>query len=310
VRRAAASDATVLVLGENGTGKEVVARAVHQAGARREKPFVAVSCSALPDTLLESELFGYEKGAFTGAWRSKPGRFELAEGGTLFLDEIGDLDPGLQVKLLRVIQDRSFERLGGTRTLKADVRLIAATNRDLRRKVAEGGFREDLFYRLYVVPIILPPLRQRREDIPELARFFLNRFTARTGKRFRDLHPQALEAMMAYAWPGNVRELENVIERGVALYDDTLLLPEYLDLGAATSAPASTAEVEPAPTMPGAGPWDRVEQAERSLILEELGKTHYKVARAAAKLGISRATLYRKMEHYHISARNESKNNQ
>ncbi len=288
IQRAAASTATVLVLGENGTGKEMVARAIHEASDRRAKPFIAVHCAALPESLLESELFGYEKGAFTGAWRSKPGRFELAEGGTLFLDEIGDLDPGLQVKLLRVIQERSYERLGGTKTYKADVRLIAATHDDLRRKVADGRFREDLFYRLYVIPVLLPPLRQRSEDIPELARFFLLRTSRRTGKSFARLHPDAVERLKAHAWPGNVRELENIIERAVALYDDTVLLPEYLGLEEPPAhgvREAALKDVEPG----------NRDAAEKEVILRALEQSKRHISKAAQILGISRRTLYRKM---------------
>jgi len=297
IQRAAVSDATVLILGENGTGKEMVARAVHQSSARRDKPFIAVHCAALPEALLESELFGYEKGAFTGAYRAKLGRFELAEGGTLFLDEIGDLDPGLQVKLLRVIQERTYERLGGTKTLKADVRIIAATHDDLRRKVGDGRFREDLYYRLYVIPILLPPLRQRREDIGELARFFLMRTSRRAGKRFTTLHPAALERLMDHDWPGNVRELENVVERAVALYDDTVLLPEYLglEIGAKLlSAPAPVEGLTPVPLQ------QEAVSTEKDLIIKALKQNHYHIMKAAQSLGISRRTLYRKLEKHGI----------
>jgi DNA-binding NtrC family response regulator/tetratricopeptide (TPR) repeat protein len=290
IRRAAGTTATVLVLGENGTGKELVAHAIHAASARAGKPFVAVHCAALPETLLESELFGYEKGAFTGAYRAKPGRFELAEGGTLFLDEIGDLDLGLQVKLLRVLQEREFERLGGTRTQKADVRMIAATNMDLKRKVSEGRFREDLYYRLFVIPIQLPALRQRKEDIPELARHFVQRFTRRLNKRFAAIHPDALVQLLQHDWPGNVRELENTIERAVALYDDTMVLAEYLGLESKPDEIISRQNDKA--TESGFG---ELAKAERDLLIKQLEKAGFKVDIAAQAMGISRRTFYRKM---------------
>jgi DNA-binding NtrC family response regulator/Tfp pilus assembly protein PilF len=297
VRRAASSDATVLLLGENGTGKEMVARAIHLNGPRRDKPFVAVNCGALPETLLESELFGYEKGAFTGAATAKPGRFELAEGGTLFLDEIGDLKLSLQVKLLRAIQEKSYERLGGTKTLKSDIRIIAATHRDLRQKVVSGEFREDLFYRLYVVPISLPPLRERKEDIPILAQHFLERNSAKAGKRFSGIEPAALEKLISYPWPGNVRELENVLERAVAIYDDTSLRPEHLQFDALTAGPVlalpQARTIAPAQVV-------SLEDAEREVIVRQLKQAQFKVPVAAKALGLSRATLYRKLLKYHI----------
>ena len=205
--------ATVMIYGESGTGKELIARAVHNLSDRATKPFVSVSAGALPETLLESELFGYEKGAFTGAVTPKPGRFEMANGGTLFLDEIGDISPATQVKLLRVLQERRFERLGGTRSIEVDVRVVAATNQDLQQLIADGEFREDLFYRLNVVPITLPTLRQRAGDIPLLVAHFLEKFNAGTKR----ISPEAMEALVKYPWPGNIRELENTIERIVIL---------------------------------------------------------------------------------------------
>jgi tetratricopeptide (TPR) repeat protein len=217
VRRAAATQSTVMILGENGTGKELVARAIHESSARRDAPFVAVNCGALPEALLESELFGYEKGAFTGADATKPGRFELAEGGTLFLDEIGDLAPVMQVKLLRVLQEHSYERLGSSESRKANVRIITATHRDLPAMMGEGNFREDLYYRLYVIPIAVPPLRDRGSDIDLLAKHFLARFSRANRKRFTHIAPAALKALRSHAWPGNVRELENTLERAVAI---------------------------------------------------------------------------------------------
>jgi transcriptional regulator with GAF, ATPase, and Fis domain len=219
ILRVAAARTTVLIRGESGTGKELVARALHQHSDRAAGPFVAVSCAALPETLLESELFGYEKNAFTGATGEKKGRFELAHGGTLFLDEIGDILPAVQIKLLRVLQQREFERLGGTRTIKVDVRLIAATNADLDELLREGKFRSDLYYRLNVIPINLPPLRNRPEDIPGLAVDFLSRFSAENGRTLTSIDGAAMDALVAYPWPGNVRELENVVERCVVMSD-------------------------------------------------------------------------------------------
>jgi transcriptional regulator with GAF, ATPase, and Fis domain len=213
IRKVAPTSATVLIYGESGTGKELVARAIHSLSERADRPFVSVSAGALPETLLESELFGYEKGAFTGAMTAKPGRFELANGGTLFLDEIGDITPAVQVKLLRVLQERRFERLGGTRSIEVDVRVVAATNRDLQQLIADGDFREDLFYRLNVVPVTLPPLRSRTSDVPLLVAHFLEKYNAGAKK----ISPDAMEALVTYQWPGNIRELENTIERIVIL---------------------------------------------------------------------------------------------
>jgi two-component system response regulator HydG len=229
VSQVAASEATILILGESGTGKEVVARQIHESSDRARGPFVKVSCAALPETLLEAELFGYERGAFTGADRRKPGRFELAQGGTLFLDEIGDIPLEMQVKLLRVLQEREFDRLGGTSPIKADVRVLAATHRDLKGLVDKGQFREDLYYRLAVIPIEVPPLRDRREDVPLLVAHFVEKFAK---DRVPDVESEALEALMAWDWPGNVRELENAIERAVVLSKDgrigTRQLPPHI----------------------------------------------------------------------------------
>ncbi|MCX8092998.1 MAG: sigma 54-interacting transcriptional regulator [Candidatus Goldbacteria bacterium] len=218
--KAAESDSTVFIQGENGTGKELVARAIHKLSRRAEKPFVVVNCGALPETLLESELFGYEKGAFTGAIKTKPGRFEIADGGTIFLDEIGDITPAMQVKLLRFIQYKEFERIGGNETIKVDVRLITATNKDIKEMVKNGSFREDLFYRIYVLPISLPPLRERGNDIVLLAQYFLKTFSERYNKKFKNFSDDVLRIFLKYNWPGNVRQLENIIERIVTLYDD------------------------------------------------------------------------------------------
>ena len=241
VERVASSNATVLVRGESGTGKELIARAVHYNSPRRDKPFIAVSCAALPETLLESELFGYEKGAFTGAVGQKAGRFELAHRGTLFLDEIPDISPAMQVKMLRVLQEREFERVGGTKPVRVDVRLLAATNRDLEQAVANGEFRPDLYYRLQVIQIFLPPLRERREDIPALVEHFIEKFNKENGKNIKFVSPEAMDLLMKYNWPGNIRELENAIERGVVLADagSELITPDLLPISVQATADTS-----------------------------------------------------------------------
>jgi len=230
IRQVAETDATVLIQGETGTGKELIARAIHYNSLRRDKPFVAVSCAALPETLLESELFGHEKGAFTGAVRQKRGRFELANQGTFFLDEVADMPLATQSKLLRVLQEREFQRIGGTETIKTDIRLISATNTDLRKAIDQGRFREDLFYRLNVMPITLPPLRERPEDIPTLALHFLKKFSTTAGKSIEGISESAMSFLMKYPWPGNVRELENLMERAVILCRGDLLRLEHLVL--------------------------------------------------------------------------------
>jgi transcriptional regulator with PAS, ATPase and Fis domain len=290
--RAAASDANVLLLGENGTGKELVARAVHLSGNRAGGPFVAVNCAALPETLLESELFGYEKGAFTGATGSKPGRFELAAGGTLFLDEIGDLQPSLQVKLLRAVQEKAFERLGGTRSIQSDFRLVTATHRDLRRMVLEGRFREDLFYRLFVIPIQLPPLRERQEDIELLASYFLGRQAARLGRPPQRLAPEALRRLREHSWPGNVRELENLLERAAAMHDEALLTEAMLQFDTVQDLRPSSPEE---PQTMSLGP---VENAEKQALLSALKQASGPAEKTAARLGMSRVTFFRKLKKY------------
>jgi Nif-specific regulatory protein len=241
VDRVGPQDTTVLILGESGTGKELVARALHLRSPRREKPFVAINCAALTETLLESELFGHEKGAFTGAVAQKKGKLELAEGGTVFLDEIGELAPTLQAKLLRVLQQREFDRVGGTKTLRLNVRLIAATNRDLAVEARKGAFREDLFHRLNVVALRTPALRERREDIPDLAYYFLQRAAARYGRKITGLSEEAERCLGQYAWPGNVRELENAIERAVVLGDTEQIMPEDLPEAVLTVCPPTEA---------------------------------------------------------------------
>ena len=289
VTKVAPTMATVMIYGESGTGKELIARAVHNLSERATKPFVSVSAGALPETLLKSELFGYEKGAFTGAVTPKPGRFEMANGGTLFLDEIGDISPATQVKLLRVLQERRFERLGGTRSIEVDVRVVAATNQDLQQLIADGSFREDLFYRLNVVPVSLPPLRQRAGDVPLLVAHFLEKFNA-GAKR---MSPQALEALVKYPWPGNIRELENTIERIVILsHGDEIGVP---DLPAEVRAGVSPAD---RPITGFSLPDDGVdlEEVELDLVRQALDRTGGSVPKSAKLLGLTAKTLEARMQ--------------
>ena len=306
IGKVADSPSTVLLTGESGTGKELVAQALHRGSSRRDKPLIKVNCAAIPKDLVESELFGYEKGAFTGAVGSKPGRFELADGGTLFLDEIGEVPVEMQVKLLRALQESEFERVGGIRTIHVDVRLIAATNRDLKALIADGRFREDLFYRLNVVPVALPPLRERREDIPALAQHFVEKYDRRLGKKVERVDDEALEVLLAYSWPGNIRELENLMERSVLFADGPVItaaqLPESLREKAPV-APTPIAAVGPigaiaAPS--GASMKEIVRQAqaelERELITRALEETGGNVTRAAKRLQISRKSLQVKMK--------------
>ena len=290
IRQVAPTRATVLIQGESGTGKELVARALHQCSARAQGPFIPVHCAALAPTLLESELFGHEKGAFTGAQERRRGRFEMADGGTLFLDEIGEIDPLVQVKILRAIEERKFERVGGAETIGVDVRLVAATNRDLKKMVEAGTFREDLFYRLHVVNLTLPPLREREGDIVLLAQHYLKALAAENGKALKGLTPEAMDALTAYAWPGNVRELRNVIERMVVLGAGPVLTAR--DLPPAVRAAAAA----PAPATTRAGRVLR--DAERQLILEALRRHKDNRTQAAQDLGISRRTLHRKLNEF------------
>jgi two-component system response regulator HydG len=284
------------VLGESGTGKELVARAVHEASPRREAPFVTISCAAIPETLLESELFGHERGAFTGAVRRKLGRFELAHGGTLFLDEVGEIPHAVQVKLLRVLQERQFERVGGEETVEVDVRVVSATNRDLAAMVKEGRFREDLFYRLNVVAIGLPPLRDRPGDVDELARHFVARLSPRMGRKVKGVAPEALELLRRHAWPGNVRELENVIEQALVFAEGELVRPEDLpDVIRRVSA----APVLPVPTG-DRSLTDILEELEKGLILAAYEKARHVKAETARLLGIKPSALYYKLEKYGI----------
>jgi len=295
VEKVAHTPSTVLITGESGTGKELIARALHENSSRHGGPFIKINCAAIPKTLMESELFGYEKGAFTGAVGAKPGRFELAHGGTLFLDEIGEIPVEMQVKLLRVLQESEFERVGGLKTIKVDVRLVTATNRDLLQDIAGGSFREDLYYRLNVVPIHIPPLRERREDIPLLVEHFLAKFNDRLKKQIGAVSPEAIARMGAYHWPGNIRELENMMERTMLFCERpeiqaSDLPPEIAGLPAATAAPSpGTASLKEAVRA-------ETERVERELIQKALDETGGNVTQAARKLKISRKSLQTKMK--------------
>ena len=289
VERVAPTNSTVLLGGESGTGKDMIARVIHQHSRRASGPFVKINCAAIPENLLESELFGFEKGAFTGAVAAKPGKFELADKGTTFLDEIGDVPPATQVKLLRVLQEREFERLGGTKTLKVDIRLVAATNRDLRAALEQGTFREDLYYRLNVVPVNIPPLREHKEDIPDLVNLFVERFAQESGKQISGVTPAALKLLMQFHWPGNVRELENIIERAVAFAAGAMI--EEADIRLDLS-PAISSKPLPAGQLlafPPAGM--TLENYEDEIIREALRRANGNKSQAARMLGLSRNAL-------------------
>jgi DNA-binding NtrC family response regulator len=293
IKKVAASRSTVLIQGKSGTGKELVAKAIHYNSPRRDRPLVTVNCSAIPKDLLESELFGHVKGAFTGAVANKRGLFEEADGGSLFLDEIGELSPELQVKLLRVIQERELKRVGDTRTISVDVRLIAATNRDLAQAVKDGSFREDLYYRLNVIPIVLPDLKDRAEDIPLLATHFLMKYAKEADPPIEGISKEAMRLLLEYDWPGNVRELENVIERAVILGRGPHITPE--DLPAHLRARQSALPPQP---NAGHGPRLTLAELERQYIAAVLQETGWHRLKAAAILGIDRRTLYRKIRTY------------
>jgi len=284
IERIAPTDCTVLLRGESGTGKELVSRAIHYNSARRKRPFIVINCAALPETLLESELFGYEKGAFTEATSRKPGKFELAEGGTVLLDEIGDMSLAMQAKILRVIQEHSFERLGGTESIKTDFRLITATNKDLEKSIIDGSFREDLYYRLDVISFLLPPLRERKKDIPLLVSHLLMKFSESNSKDLKRVSGEVLNLLTQYDWPGNVRELENVIERAVILSRKNAILPEHLPLRLRKTRDNSSLSL---PTY---------NNNEKVVIMKALHLTNWNQSRAAKKLGIHRNTLRRKIQ--------------
>jgi two-component system, NtrC family, response regulator AtoC len=284
-KRAASSKATILLLGESGTGKEIFARAIHHWSERKDKSFVAINCVGLSKELLESELFGHEKGAFTGAHQLKKGKMELADGGTVFLDEVGDITPELQTKLLRFLQEREFERVGGGRSISVDVRIIAATNRNLEEDVRQGRFREDLYHRLNVVPLVLPPLRERKEDIPELANYFLHRFARETKKKFDAVTDEALACLCAYSWSGNVRELANVIERGVVLGRGSRL--DVADLPARITGASSP------PPQSSASYHEAIDAARRELVQRALVRAQGNRTEAAKLLGMHKTHLFR-----------------
>jgi DNA-binding NtrC family response regulator len=305
VQQVATSRATVLILGESGTGKELIAKAVHQLSPRRLQPMVTVHCAALSPTLLESELFGHEKGAFTGAHERRIGRFEQAQGGTLFLDEIGEIDAGIQVKLLRFLGERTFERVGSNKTLMADVRLIAATNKDLTELVAKGKFREDLYFRLLVVQIKLPPLRDRKSDIPLLVQAFVRDSASSNNKPVRQISPEAMDLLMAYSWPGNVRELYAAIEGAVVLCRGERIMPRDLPPQVRANEPgagfrATGTDPVPARTAPSGVSTDTLKNAEREAIVRALQEAKGNRTEAARRLGISRRTMHRKLNEFHL----------
>ena len=294
VQKIAPTDSTVLITGETGVGKELIAREIHSGSQRRDHPFVKVNCAAIPETLLESELFGYEKGAFTGAVTNKPGRFEIAHQGTLFLDEIGEIPLHLQAKLLGVIQDKAFDRVGGVKTIKVDIRIIAATNQDLQSAIQLGKFRSDLFYRLNVVPILIPPLRERIGDLIPLVDYFRKKFTAKYHKRIDNMTPEVMAAFSHYGWPGNIRELENVLERMILMSEtDTLTLDqlpaEILGTLSTVEAPTSKEKIKTISQM-----------TEKQMIIDALNKTNQNRTKAAKLLGISRRTLQNKIKEYDL----------
>ena len=294
IEKVADTDSTVLITGQSGTGKELIAKAIHYNSNRRDNPMVVINCGAIPEELLESELFGHEKGAFTGAHKSRVGRFELANGGTIFLDEIGDMSPNLQVKLLRVLQEQKFERVGSTRTITVDIRVIAATNQDLFTAVKEGKFREDLYYRLNVIPIKVPPLKERKSDIPLLVKFFVQKFNQEKQKQIKNVTQDAVETLLQYDWPGNVRELENMVERVVILAGaEEVGLDDIPD-----SIRHEVRSVGPIEALPKGGiRFDRaIEEYEKKLILQALNETNWVKTKAAKLLKMNRTTLIEKMK--------------
>ncbi|HEY7512010.1 MAG TPA: sigma 54-interacting transcriptional regulator [Vicinamibacteria bacterium] len=298
--KVAQADTTVLITGESGTGKEVLARFIHRGSARKDGPFVALNCAALPDTLLEAELFGHEKGAFTGAMASRPGRLEQAAGGVLFLDEVGEMSPAVQAKLLRVLQEREYQRVGGTRTLKADIRVLAATNRDLEAGIARGTFREDLYYRLAVFEIPLPPLRERPEDVLVLADAFLEEIGATIGRPAAGVSAEARERLVAHAWPGNVRELHNALERAVILCEGGLISSEHLPFGVASAVKPTTPAA--APAAPQAKATATLQETEREMIRDALARAGQNKSKAARLLGLTRAQLRSRIDKHGLES--------
>jgi DNA-binding NtrC family response regulator len=305
IEKVAETDSTILILGESGTGKELVARTIHYNSLRRNKPLIPINCGAIPENLLESELFGHEKGAFTGASSTRIGRFELADGGTVFLDEIGEMSPTLQVKLLRVLQQREFERVGGVKSIKVDVRIIAATNINLDKAVEEGRFREDLYYRLNVIPIVIPPLRERIEDIPLLMDHFLSNFSRSKKRKTEGFSPESINRVLEYAWPGNIRELENLIERVIILKGEGVITPQDLPDKVVNSVRRNSSVFLALPDS-GINLKDVIEEFENNLILQAMQKAQGVKNKAAQLLSLNRTTLVEKLRKkkidYHINA--------
>jgi sigma-54 dependent transcriptional regulator, flagellar regulatory protein len=304
VEKVAASNTTIMLNGETGTGKGMIARAIHEHSSRSGNPFIQINCGATPEGLLESEFFGYRRGAFTGATSDKPGKFELAKGGTIFLDEIGDMSADLQVKVLRVLEEGEFERVGGHETIKSDARIIAATHRDLEEEVQKGCFREDLYYRLYVIPILLPTLRERKTDIPALVEYFLEQFAKKHNVKPARVSEQAMQMLIDYSWPGNVRELRNLIERLVVLQETEMILPENLPEKIRTERHPS---IQPKRQVNSNGISfnTAVSEFEKALIISALEKTNWVKNRAAELLKIKRTTLIEKIKRYHLDKETE-----
>jgi DNA-binding NtrC family response regulator len=310
IAKVAPTDSTVLINGQSGTGKELIARAIHFNSPRRDKQFVTVDCAVLSENLLESELFGHVRGSFTGAVTTKPGLFEVADGGTVFLDEIGNISPAIQAKLLRVLQEREFTPVGGTKAKKVDIRLVAATNKDLEKMIKEGSFREDLYYRLNIVPIYLPPLRERQEDIPALSAHFLKKYSEEMGKAIKGFTPEAMEKLMKYPWPGNVRELENVIERTVVMIDEEMVRVEHLILPGQgenrkieDSVPATSEELKEIKKQLRE---KAVEDIEKAFIIKALERNQWNVTKAAEEVGMLRPNFQALMRKYGLRAREET----
>ena len=299
VEKVAVSDTTIMLNGETGTGKGLIARAIHERSSRSSNPFIQINCGATPEGLLESEFFGYRRGAFTGATSDKPGKFELAKGGTIFLDEIGDMSADLQVKVLRVLEEGEFERVGGQETIKSDARIIAATHRDLEEEVQKGCFREDLFYRLYVIPILLPTLRERKADIPPLVEYFLEQFVKKNNVKPAKVSEQAMQLLVNYSWPGNVRELRNLIERLVVLHERESILPEDLPEKIRTES-HQTAQRKGRVSGDGISFNTAVSEFEKALIISALEKTNWVKNKAAELLRIKRTTLVEKIKRYNL----------
>ena len=306
VEKVAGSDTTIMLNGETGTGKGLIARAIHLASGRKEKPFVQINCGATPEGLLESEFFGYRRGAFTGATSDKPGKFEMAKGGTIFLDEIGDMSADLQVKVLRVLEEGEFERVGGNETIKTDARFIAATHRDLEEEVQKGSFREDLFYRLYVIPILLPTLKERKGDIPYLVSYFMDEFSQKKADLPSKVSDEAMKILVNYSWPGNVRELRNLIERLVVLNEGEQILPEDLPRKLRNEG-GQPAQRNLEASGEGISFNTAVSEFEKALIISALEKTNWVKNKAAQLLKIKRTTLVEKIKRYKLGQDSESK---